>query len=271
MINKSKKVIKKFLINKLLEKGLEIKLMTKKEKVVSLIDKLHPVKINKDLIRIGPNSDGGYLVPNDLEDLEACFSPGVDKVSEFELGCLNRGMNIFMADKSVEKPNLNIPEENYNFIKKYIGFFNNEDFVTMDNWVNSSNVSKEKDLLLQMDIEGAEYLSIINISDNLLNRFRVIVIEFHSLDMLWDEHFYDLANSVFCKLLQNHYCVHIHPNNCCGIETKLDVAIPRVAEFTFIRKDRVEKIGFNNSFPHKLDFDNTSKKQIILPDNWYKS
>lgn len=39
---------------------------------------------SKDLIRLGPNGDGGYLVPDDLTGIEACFSPGVCATSEFE-------------------------------------------------------------------------------------------------------------------------------------------------------------------------------------------
>jgi hypothetical protein len=36
------------------------------------------------LIRLGADGDGGYLVPDDLEDVAACFSPGVDDRASFE-------------------------------------------------------------------------------------------------------------------------------------------------------------------------------------------
>lgn len=73
-------------------------------------------------LTLDPNGDGGYLVPNDLEGIEACFSPGVDKISEFELDCLNYGMKIYMPDKSVEKPNLNLSEGAYSFIDNFLIF-----------------------------------------------------------------------------------------------------------------------------------------------------
>jgi hypothetical protein len=38
---------------------------------------INPVITVKELIRIGGDADGGYLVPNDLEDLSGCFSPGL--------------------------------------------------------------------------------------------------------------------------------------------------------------------------------------------------
>jgi hypothetical protein len=46
---------------------------------------MRPVSTKYDLIRLGGPHDGGYLVPNGLVGIQACFSPGVSKVSNFEL------------------------------------------------------------------------------------------------------------------------------------------------------------------------------------------
>jgi|TARA_B110000908_G_scaffold140271_1_gene167321 hypothetical protein len=266
-----KKKFMEILVSQFVKIGILLTRATDKKKVANLIESLYPFQIQTNLIRLGPKGDGGYLVPNDLDGIEACFSPGVDKISEFERDCLKYGMKVFMADKSVEKPNLNISESNYDFIKKYVGCTNNDEFLTMDNWVNSNCPSDKSELLLQMDIEGGEYNSLINMSDSLMNRFRIMVIEFHSLQDLWNPHYFNLNQTVFNKILQTHICVHIHPNNCCGITSRFGVEIPRVAEFTFIRKDRIEIKKFQFNFPHKLDYDNTKNKTISLPNNWYKS
>ena len=237
-----------------------------KEEVVNLIQSLAPYHIGKDLIRIGPNGDGGYLVPDDLNDIKACFSPGVSTVSGFEEDCYDLGMQLFLADKSVDKANL---DSKHNFIAKFIGCTNNKDFITMDDWVKQ-NVSDKGDLLLQMDIEGSEYIAFLNMSDSLLSRFRIMVVEFHDLHKLWNKGFFEVISTVFMKILQTHICVHIHPNNCCGLDVQEGIEIPRVAEFTFIRKDRVDKKNPVNKFPHPSDFDNTNYPQIDLPAIWYK-
>jgi len=78
--------------------------MTEKDKVQSLLNKLWPVSCDKELIRLGVLGDGGYLVPDDLDGIEACFSPGVGFDSAFEKDCADRGMKIFLADGSVDKP-----------------------------------------------------------------------------------------------------------------------------------------------------------------------
>ena len=244
---------------------------TPKEKVINFIKKLHPVRTQFDLIRIGPNGDGGYLVPDDLNGIQACFSPGVYKISEFELWCLNHGMEIYLADKSIDEVNLDIPKDQYSFIKKHVGCTNNEDFMTLDEWVNLSISKENSELLLQMDIEGGEYDTLISISDSLMERFRILVIEFHSLHKIWNPEFFHFAEIVFNKILQTHSCVHIHPNNCCGIKSRNGVQIPRIGEFTFLRNDRFSSSGFERKFPHNLDYDNGKNEHIVLPQDWYRS
>jgi len=255
----------------LIKKGAALQQATEKEKIIKLIRSLYPLQTQYELIRLGPNSDGGYLVPNCLEGIEACFSPGVSTVSGFEYDCIKRNMKVYMADKSVDKPNLDVDENKYHFIKKFIGATNNEDFITMDKWVKSCPLIDSSDLLLQMDIEGAEYLSFINMSDSLINRFKIMVIEFHHLHHLWDIYFYNLANTVFEKILQTHVCVHNHPNNNCKMVSHLDIEIPSVSEFTFIRKDCVTELIYRSDFPHILDYNNRDQQSMVLPRNWYKA
>lgn len=266
-----KKNIKEKLQQQIAGQGFGIHKMTAKERVVALIESLHPRKTENDLIRMGPEGDGGYLVPNDLKEIEACFSPGVDDISVFEHDCFKQGMKIFMADRSVDKPNIAISNADYDFQKKFIGCTNNEEFMTMDSWVASSKVAETSDLMLQMDIEGAEYNTLINMSDTLLKRFRIMVFEFHFLHHFWQPLFFDFVETAFRKILQTHVCVHIHPNNYNGIDSRLGVEIPKLAEFTFVRKDRVFTEKYATQFPHELDFDNSEKEHFALPKNWYRS
>jgi hypothetical protein len=239
-----------------------------KKKVLETIRILHPYQTEKKLIRLGPNGDGGYLVPDDLSGIEACFSPGVGEFSGFEKECLNLGMMVFLADYSVEGPA--VKAKGLHFIRKYIGPTNRAEFITLESWVDSSDVASDSDLLLQMDIEGYEYITIIGLPDALLKRFRIIVIEFHHLHKLWIEEFQQMASNTFEKLRQHHTCVHIHPNNYTGIETIKGIRIPRSIECTFIRNDRFVSKESNSNIPHPLDQDNAhTMRSIQLPREWY--
>lgn len=261
-------IFKKFILRFFSFFNVDLSKSTNKKELLSLIKSLHPVKSQIELIRLGPNSDGGYLLPNDLEGIKYLFSPGVDTVSEFEKQCLNLGMKVYMADKSVNKPNLD-DKYDYNFKKKFIGITNDKDHITMDEWINEAPDTCS-DLLLQMDVEGAEYEILINMNDSLIKRFRIMVIEFHSLQKLYSSYFFPFAEHVFNKILKTHSCVHIHPNNGIGIDSRKGIDIPRTCEFTFLRNDRIKTRSFETSFPHILDKKNVkNKEEIILPKQWY--
>jgi hypothetical protein len=190
-------------------------------------------------------------------------------VSEFEKDCLQRGMKIFLADFSVDKSKIDLNEGQFDFSKLYVGSTNNERFITMDDWVKNKLESSDNDLILQMDIEGGEIDTLLRMSDNLLNRFRIMVIEFHNLHNLWNKHYFKYSKIVFDKILQTHYCVHIHPNNVNGVIKRGGLEIPIYAEFSFIRKDRISTIKYTKKFPHNLDFDNTKNPLVKLPECWY--
>jgi hypothetical protein len=269
---KIKKQILNYIKKDFHKRGLMIDKLTKKKQLISFINSVKPYKVDKALIRIGPNSDGGYLIPDDLEGIEACFSAGVGQVSLFEKECANRGMKVFLADKSVQIPPDN--HLNFDFIKKFIGPYSNDDFITMNDWVSSRLDNQNSDLLLQMDIEGAEYVSVLNMSDDLMDRFRIIIIEFHNLDKLWNHFYFNIISKTFEKLLRNHTCVHIHPNNCGNVERIDNVNVPELLEFTFFRNDRIESKYLQNSLPHSLDYDclnpeKTGYLPIDLPRDWY--
>jgi hypothetical protein len=241
-----------------------------KQELEGLIKSMRPHETNAQLIRLGGVEDGGYLVPNDLENLEACFSPGVGGRSNFEIDCAELGMKIFMADRSVDKPSLK--DSRFNFIKKFIGGRKSKDFITLEDWVTSAQIEETRDLLLQMDIEGYEYEVLKATSVETLNKFRIIIIEFHMLTSLGYPYYYQRTKKALEKLLLNHTCVHIHPNNACGKEKIFGIEVPGVAEFTFLRNDRITRKSEVLSLPHPLDIDNSPVHDpLVLSKFWYRS
>ena len=127
-------------------------------------------------------------------------------------------------------------------------------------------------MILQMDIEGDEYDVIFDTSNDILKRFRIIVIEFHRLDTLLDRYGYQIINTAFRKLLKNFSVVHIHPNNCSEPVRFKEYSFPPVMEFTFLRNDRVSEADFVESFPHELDRMNVpGNNDFSLPKYWYAS
>lgn len=240
---------------------------TAPDEVAALVRRLHPSRPATGLIRVGPAGDGGYLLPDDLDGIQACFSPGVGNLTGFEEDCARLGMQVFMADGSIDPPPIAHPS--MRFERKFIGAITDGDFVTLDDWVRAAIGDDRSDLLLQMDIEGYEYETLLSVPATLLSRFRVVAAEFHDLDQLWNRGFFRLASRAFDKLLRTHACVHIHPNNCVPPIRRRGLTIPPVMEFTFLRRDRTFAGALATEFPHPLDVENTPNPPCVLPACWY--
>jgi hypothetical protein len=175
-------------------------------------------------------------------------------------------MQVYLADASVDGPAE--WHENFHFTRKFLGVTTDATFMTLDDWVAASAPDSAGDLILQIDIEGFEYEVFLAMSDALQRRLRIIVVEFHALEELWNRPWFGLASRVFAKLAQTHVCVHIHPNNSRGVLDLNGLSIPRDAEFTFLRRDRIGRTEAAKAFPHPLDHDCTSIPTPPLPRCW---
>lgn len=240
-----------------------------KDQFEQLIRGLYPVKTKYDLVRIGGNNDGGYLIPNDLSGVAQCFSPGVDVTASFEKDLLSRGIYSHLADASVSGAPDNLKV--LSFTKKHLGATNNDDYMTLEYWVKRET-PLTGDLILQMDIEGFEYETILATPIDILRRFRIIAIEVHDVQYWFNNPIaWNTVTSFFEKLLADFHVVHNHPNNNCGFIEVDGTVMPTVFELTLLRKDRAAPEGYCVQFPHPLDQPNVlDKPDYPLPKDMYK-
>jgi hypothetical protein len=242
--------------------------ITSRRELDAFFTRVHPIKTAADLIRIGGDNDGGYLLPDDLNGVKTCFSPGVSDVADFELDLARRGIRCFLADYSVASAPISHPL--IEFKKKFLGLKDNEKFLTLRTWVREDADASDGDLLLQMDIEGDEYAVILDTPNETLERFRIMVIEFHMLDDILHPAAYKLISAAFDKVLELFDVVHIHPNNDCIPTRYANYEIPPHVEMTLLRKDRVKDAVHTTQFPHPLDRPNVLKRpNIVLHRCWY--
>jgi hypothetical protein len=255
---------KNITFNKFLTKKInknQIKKINKFLKSIIIIDSGYK------LIRIGENSDGGYLIPNIIDQIQFCFSIGVGQTTSFEDHLSKFGCRSFLVDGTVNYTG------KHDFIKKNLNFFNNKRNITLKSLVNKKIKNKFNDkLLLQMDIEGSEIETLHGTSSSLLNRFKVIIIEFHNFHDIINPIGLKFYEDVFYKIFKTHYIVHIHPNNVSRILSINKNNIPNILEITFINKKiirHVKKINYN--LPHNLDKKCiTSLPEIRCPDVFYR-
>ena len=79
---------------------------TKSNELSQLVQSLRIRPSGHDLIRVGPSGDGGYLLPDDLDGLKYCLSPGVAACSDFEEDIASRGMQVFWLINPLKVPPL---------------------------------------------------------------------------------------------------------------------------------------------------------------------
>lgn len=140
------------------------------------------------------------------------------------------------------------------FLKKYIGVFDDAVYTTLDTWVRGTDDFKSgEDMLLQMDIEGGEYLSLLGVSEQVLKRFRIMVIEIHDVENWGDPRFFQMVSTFFDKITRHFWVVHNHPNIYGGQVNLGGFVAPQVFELTLLRKDRANPQGYCDQFPHPLD------------------
>ncbi|MAW09524.1 MAG: hypothetical protein CMC23_05340 [Flavobacteriaceae bacterium] len=237
----------------------------------NFFNSIKPIDIQEGLIRIGGNNDGGYLVPNVLEGIKYCFSPGVDDNVSFEKELSeNYSIKSFMCDLSISS--LPIEDPSFKFLKKNLNIYNNKENITFEDWFNDSVSENSGESILQMDIEGYEYKVLYDIPHKILSNFKILVVEFHEFSkFLFEPVGYHFVSGVFEKILSEFSVVHIHENNCCPSTTMKGIRIPKVVEMTFLNKKYINPTGKDASIPHPLDEKNVpSQPDSYFPKLWDK-
>lgn len=230
----------------------------------SALDLLTPRHAGMELVRIGRAGEGGCLLPSDFEGIRGCFSPGVNNFKRFEDELAIRfQIPSYMVDFSSDPERFEtplIPGLQF-FDKKWLDVDGAKDAISLTEWVNAYTFGETGDLLLQMDIESAEYRNLAATDAKTLQRFRIIVLELHDLGLLDQEWFLKgVFEPAMSAIRAGWRCVHAHANNCCGEITLSNGAIvPSVLEVTFLRKDRCVDSSIRLTLPHPDDSVNVPK------------
>jgi len=254
-------------------------------RVKYLFSLIRPVTTGHTLTRIGPKNDGGYLVPNDLSEVKYCFSPGVGGSYLFEQNLSEYGISSFLTDPSVKLPQV-ISEKIWfdqtaitvasgdkfsfeMFDKNYQGTIHQTAGLGLQDWINSKIDSSEKDLILQLDIEGGEYLTLLSTPINFLKRFRILVVEFHSFHRVRNDYFLEnIAIPVFEKLERVFDIVHLHPNNDAQSIPFLSYYLPHALEVTFHNKERrISRPLLRQFIEHDLDNPTVQNNEDVIFDS----
>ncbi|MEM1140951.1 MAG: hypothetical protein AAGI88_00050 [Pseudomonadota bacterium] len=252
---------------------------TRSEDIMALVDIMRPQASPAPLIRIGGGGDGAYLLPDDLAGIRACFSPGVCNMKPFEDELArSHGIRSHMCDFSSDSDSLFTPliEGMQTFEKRWLDLPGTPDSTDLNSWISDYYPDTADDLMLQIDIEGAEYRNILHAPPETLGRFRVIVMELHALDQMRERAVAEAVFEPFFKKLDEQFiCVHAHANNWRGDwrVPGTTTRVPMLLELTFLRRDRFDAPQGKQPepvlLPHPLDIVNVANKDpLYLDESW---
>lgn len=212
----------------------------------------------KDLVRLGKDNDGGYLInQQDILNTDTLLSLGIGEDWSFEEEFTGvKGCSLIAYDGSLSADKL---AANADLRKRYLNFFiGNKDHedknigIGINDILFESVITGEK-TFLKCDIEGSEYGILEDIIKH-TKRFTGMVIEFHGINK--QENFHSLINFI-SKIDQK--LVHIHVNNYFYYKTDTG-CVPDILELTFTSSSNI-KLEKIITLPNSLDMPNNPEDE----------
>lgn len=206
-------------------------------------------------VRIGGDGDGGYVMLDPGLEGGVAYSLGISPHSPWDLEMASRKYNVFQFDGTIESPPDAHP--NLHFQKVNIVSSKNSGVgKSLEQLFHELGHDAENNIILQMDIEGAEWDVLQDLTESQMSKFRQIIIELHGL-MPTDVRLPDKLD-VLRTISRTHKPVHIHLNNCCSEQSLKEGLLfySPVYEVTYVRTHDHSFKPCTETFPTSLDSPN---------------
>lgn len=196
-----------------------------------------------ELIRVGGDSDGGYVMVNDF-NVTGAISVGVGPDVSWDQDVASRGIPVHMFDPTIRRTPGPVPGGTFHRVG--IGPVDDRadhKYRPLAELVSLAGFTPHDQLLLKIDVEGAEWLAL---PDTNLSQFPQILLELHDLESL------DTKSGiigVLQHLNKTHRPVHIHANNYDSLVRFGRYWLPNALEISYVRHD------FSNSWMPALDLE----------------
>ena len=202
-------------------------------------------------IRLGRNFDGGYVMLDRFEGVQAAYSLGINDDVSWDFDVATRGIDVYQYDHTIDQ--LPFEHSRFHWMKLGISHESTHDLRTLESLVEENGHGSSTNMILKCDIEGAEWLSFCFTPNSVLAKFSQIVMEIHDLQKLADERFAHTARQVALNLTASHRVVNVHGNNYSDFVVVGGIPIPQTLELTLARKDLGGFVPSTRTFPAEED------------------
>ena len=228
---------------------------------------ISPVK-NK-LCCIGKHGDGGYIMPYVFRGGGIAYSFGINDDVSWDEDMAKHGYNVYMYDHTIEA----LPYRRAEFYFHRCGIASSRllspCMETLEHLLQTNCHMDINNMILKMDIEGAEWEVLAGMNEDILARFDQIVLEFHGL-LAADTEKEKMIFSALSKINSTHKLVHLHGNNM-GTSIRLcDRCFPDALEATYVRKGLPSIIWSNAdvNLPIDIDEPNDPHRSDLILGKW---
>jgi hypothetical protein len=217
---------------------------------------------DKKKIRVGSNNDGGYVMLDSFEGTQAVYGIGIGDNFEWEEDIANRisDVDVFMYDHTIKSPALRNKQLKFYRVGICGENTRGDDLKTFEEILKKDDNFGKENIILKIDVEGAEWDAFGTVSEDVMEKFSQIVIELHDVNKLDSKH-YDEMIKALDKISITHEVIHIHANNHGNYSILGGIPVPQTLEVTYLRKKGNEFKKNTQIYPMKgLDQPNNSQK-----------
>jgi hypothetical protein len=204
--------------------------------------------------RFGSPTDGGYILIDDFDRIDAVFSFGIEQNASWDVSVADRGVPVYQFDHTIDAPP--VSRQDLIFAKKRIVPQAAPGCETLNELAERHGKAGVPSLILKIDIEHDEWAVFDATTEAALSCFAQIVGEFHGFGSMIDPQWNERARRVFEKITRHFGVVHVHANNFCGFNSVANVSVPEVLEITFANRSRYRLVATDEVFPGPLDAPN---------------
>ena len=163
--------------------------------------------VNKTKVLMGYRGDGSYVMLDDFENIKIAYSIGIGNMIQFDNALRYKGIDVYMYDHTIEK----LPKERSQFHWKKIGIGGNSEraynIQTLLDMLKENGHLNEKNMILKIDAEGAEWNALNDVPEEVLSQFKYLLLELHFF-----KNNQTLYYDVLKKLYKTHQVFYVH---CC--------------------------------------------------------
>ena len=220
-----------------------------------------------EMVRLGGELDGGYVMLDTLRPPAVTFGYGfgVGHDVSWDAAVADRGIDLVLYDHTVAA--LPAPVPRARFVRQGVcGATRQPRCRTLEEAVSDNGHTGRTDLVLKMDIEGAEWEALAAAPSATLSCFSQMALEFHGMSRAVTPRGHAEIVAVLAKLARTHCPLHVHGNNALPPLWLGDLVLPDVLEVTWVRRaDHAGRlVPRDEPFPTVLDRPNVPDRPDII-------